>query len=606
MMADSPKPKPTWRERTAALKNLKPLLALIWRTSPPLVVAMFALRLLRSLYPLVSLYIGKLIIDSIVNAVQHGDSTDAVWEYVALECGITIVWAIAARLRDVVDALLGDRFANETSVRIMQHAASLDLVMFEDATFYDKLERARRQTWGRVGLMSDALNQIQDVLTIISLAAGLMSFNPWFFVLIIIALIPSVWNEIRFSGEAYSLAYQWTPERRKIDYYRFIGASDETAKEVKIFGLAPFIIERFRVLSVEYYNANRRLAIRRAAWSTALGAISTLSYYSAYILIIMQVLGGAISLGSLTFLTGSFSNVQGLMQSIFSRFSSIAGDALYLNDLFSFFELTPQITSPATPHPFPNPVREGFRFEGVGFRYHNSERWAVRNLTFTLGAGEKLALVGENGAGKTTLVKLLARLYDPTEGRILLDGIDLRDYDVEQLRSNIGVIFQDFVKYQMTVRENIGIGRIDETANESAIRHAAEKSRAAEVVERLDHGYEQMIGRRFGTGTELSGGEWQKIALARAYLRSAQLLILDEPTAALDARAEYEIFKRFTELTAGKSAVLISHRFSTVRMADRILVLDRGEQRELGSHEELLGKGGLYAELFSLQAAGYK
>jgi ATP-binding cassette, subfamily B, bacterial len=605
----NPKAQPSWSERFIALKNIPPLLKLIWKTSPQLVIATACIRLLRSAVPVASLYIGKLIIDSIVASRTHGqehqDATN-IWFYVALECVLAISVVILGRVSGLLDGLLGDRFANETSVRIMEHSATLDLEMFEDAEFYDKLERARRQTWTRVSLMNDVLGQVQDSITIISFVVALVSFNPYLLLLVFVSIIPSIYGELKFSGESYSLAFQWTAERRKIDYYRFIGASDETAKEVKIFGLSPFIIARFKQLVTDYYTANRKLSIRRAIWGAVLSSVITLSYYSAYIVIISQALVGLITLGSLTFLIGSFQQVQSLLQSIFMRFTSIAGDALYLKDLFEFFEIKPSVPSPSSPHPFPEKITQGFVFENVSFKYRNNTKWAIRNLSFSLSAGEKLALVGENGAGKTTVVKLLARLYEPTEGRILLDGVDLREYDVNELRKHIGVIFQDFVRYQMTLGENIATGNITQHDNQTAIVESAEKSQADTVARKLEQGYDQVIGRRFAEGVDLSGGEWQKVALARAYLRSAQVLILDEPTAALDARAEYDIFRRFTELTQGKSAVLISHRFSTVRMADKVLVLNKGERVEYGSHSELMELNGIYSELFTLQAQGYQ
>jgi ATP-binding cassette subfamily B protein len=398
----------------------------------------------------------------------------------------------------------------------------------------------------------------------------------------------------------------WTPERRELDYLRYMGASDESAKEVKIFGLSGFLIDRFRQLSDEFYAKNRTLSVKRAGWGGLLSGIGTAGYYGAYVVIIWQATGGKISIGDLTFLAGSFRQLRGLLEGILSRFSSVSQGALYLRDLFEYLEIKPGIVSPSRALPFPNPIRQGFVFENVGFKYQNAERWANRHLNFTLHPGEKLALVGENGAGKTTLVKLLARLYDPTEGRILLDGHDLRDYDLTQLRENIGVIFQDYVRFKMTAGTNIAIGRIADKNDRPRIEQSARQSLADTVIAKLPGGYEQMLGKRFGQGVELSGGEWQKVALGRAYMRDAQVLILDEPTAALDARAEYEVFQRFAELTAGKSAILISHRFSTVRMADRILVLENGQMREAGSHEDLLAADGRYAELFRLQARGYQ
>jgi len=424
--------------------------------------------------------------------------------------------------------------------------------------------------------------------------------------LLVLAVIPAFLGESHFNERSYSLVHGWTPERRELDYLRLTGASDETAKEIKIFGLSGFLIDRFKELSNRFYADNRKLAIRRASWGTLFAALGSAGYYSAYFIIIIRAVNGQISIGDLTFYAGSFARMRGLLESILNRFSGIAEGALYLEDFFDFFRIQPHILPVPNARPFPKPIQVGFVFDQVGFKYQNAEKWAIRNLSFTLQAGEKLALVGENGAGKTTLVKLLARLYDPTEGRILLDGYDLREYNPADLRKEIGVIFQDFVRFQMTASHNIAVGRIEEKENAARIHTSAAQSLADTVISKLPEGYNQMIGRRFSKGVDLSGGEWQKIALGRAYMRDAQLLILDEPTAALDARAEHEVFQRFAELTQGKTAVLISHRFSTVRMADRILVIENGTLLEIGSHQELLARNGRYAELFRLQAKGYQ
>jgi len=385
-----------------------------------------------------------------------------------------------------------------------------------------------------------------------------------------------------------------------------VGASAQTAKEVKSFGLNAFLINRYRDLSQSIYRANRSIALRRAGWGGLFTTIGTIGYYAAYAIIAFRTVSGDFSIGDLTFLSASFRRLRTLLESLLIGFSQVAGQALYLDDLFSFFEIEPEILSPPNPRPFPQPFRQGLVFEDVGFRYPGAKRWAVRHLSFTLRAGEVLALVGENGAGKTTLVKLLSRLYDPDEGRILLDGHPLDEYDLTELRANIGVIFQDYVRYYFNASDNIAVGRIEARDDHARIADAARRSVADEVIERLPKGYDQMLGKLFKHGVDLSGGEWQKIAIARAYMREAQLLILDEPTAALDARAEFEVFKRFKELSHGRSAVIISHRFSTVRMADRIIVLEGGRIEEVGSHDELVAAGGHYAELFELQAAGYR
>ena len=606
-----------FRQRLGAMRNIPPFLRGIWETSRPLTLATIGLRLVRAFLPIATLYVGKLIIDEAVRLVGAGVAGDVAeaWQrgqldhllvLLGLEFGLAIGSDLLGRMTSYVDTLLSERFTNATSIRLMEHAAELDLEDFEDADLQDKLDRARRQTMGRMSLMGQLFGQAQDAITVLSFAAGLLAYAPWLMVLLAVALVPAFIGESHFNALNYSLNFQWTPERRQLEYLRQMGASVETAKEVKIFNLNRFFIERFRTLSEKFYQANRRLAARRAAWGTVLAALGTLGYYVAYAYIAWRTVRGDFSIGDLTFLAGSFRRLRQLLESLLTGFSQVAGQALYLDDLYSFFEIEPEIRSKPGALPVPAPIRRGFVFEGVGFRYEGSERWALRDLSFELHAGEVLALVGENGAGKTTLVKLLARLYDPDEGRILLDGRDLRDYDLDDLRANIGVIFQDFVRYHLTAAENIGVGQIDAMDDRTRIERAARKGMADEVVAGLPRGYDQVIGRRFKDGVDLSGGQWQKIAIARAYMRDAQVMILDEPTAALDARSEYEVFERFKELSDNKTAVLISHRFSSVRMADRILVLADGKVEASGTHAELMAQGGRYAELFELQAAGYR
>jgi ATP-binding cassette subfamily B protein len=525
---------------------------------------------------------------------------------VGLELGIAVVGEGLARLSSLVESLLGDLFGNRLSVRLMEHAATLDLAQFEDAEIYDHLERARRQTAGRISLFTLLLGTAQDLITLISLAGVLLVQLPWLLLLLTVAVLPAFLGEAHFASLGYSLLFQWTPERRLLDYLRYMGASDESAKEVKLFGLSNFLIGRYSALSDKFYEENKKLAVRRNIVSTLLVTVGTLGYYGAYAVIIYRTVMGDFTIGTLTFLAGSFRSSRGLIQGVLIALSSIYENSLYLRDLFTFFDVQPTVVSKPGARGVPKPIASGFRFENVGFRYPGSQRWAVRGLTFAFEPHERIALVGENGAGKTTLVKLLARLYDPDEGRILLDGVDLREYDLDSLRRNIGIIFQDFVRYDFLLRENIGVSQVEALDDDARIREAARRSLADSVAQRVPQGFDQMLGRRFENGVELSGGEWQKVALARAYMRDAQVLILDEPTAALDARAEYEVFLRFAELTKGRMAVLISHRFSTVRMADRILVLKGGELVDDGTHEELVARGGLYAELFSLQAAGYR
>ena len=612
-------PNASLKERVGALRNLRPFAVMVWRTSPQLMAASLALRLVRALLPVVTLFIGKLIIDDVVALVQmsHKPETLLQWLNSGLlnwlgllliaEFMLAVLADILGRIVSLVDSLLSERVSNSSSVRLMEHAATLDLEDFEDSEFQDQLERARRQTSGRMTLMGQLLGQAQDIVTVASFVAGFIFFAPWLIALLLVALVPAFLGEAHFNAQSYSLDFGRTPERRELDYVRQTAASVETAKEVKIFGLNGFLIDRYTRLANEFYAANRKLAIRRARWGGLFTAIGTIGYYLAYAYIAWRTLTGEFSIGDLTFLAGSFRRLRTLLEGLLTSFSTTAGQALYLNDLFSFFQVEPEILSPDNPRPFPQPIREGFVFDDVGFRYPDAERWAVRHLSFALHAGEVLALVGENGAGEeTTLVKLLTRLYDPDEGRILLDGHDLREYDLDALRGNMGVIFQDFVRYNLNVGDNIAVGKITARDDQDRIERAAMRSQADEVINRLPAGYHQMVGKRFKNGVELSGGEWQKIAIARAYMREAAVLVLDEPTAALDARSEFEVFKRFKELSSGKPAVLISHRFSSVRMADRILVLADGIVEAAGTHDELMAQSGRYSELFELQAAGYR
>jgi ATP-binding cassette subfamily B protein len=613
----------TWRERLQAMRYLPALLRLVWETNRGYTLGMIALRLLRAFIPVASLWVAKLIIDQVVMLARTpGASLTPLWKVVALELGIVVLGEVLARTSSLVESLLGDLFSNHISVRLMRHAATLDLAQFEDPQFYDHLERARRQTTGRIGLIALLLSMSQDLITLLSLGAALIVYNPWLLLLLAVAILPSFLGETHFASLSYSLLFRWTPERRELDYLRFVGASDKTAKEVQMFGLAGWLSDRYAALSQRYYDENKRLSVRKGVVSALLSVFGTLGYYGAYITILLRAVAGAISLGTLTFLAAAFARSRDLIQRLLLSASDIYEQSLYLRDLFVFFEMQPTIRSRPGAARVPDPIRTGFVFQNVGFRYPGGDRWAIRHVNLAITPGERIALVGENGAGKTTITKLLARLYEPTEGRILLDGVDLREYDLASLRQAIGVIFQDFVRYDMRFDENVGVGEIegvteyldsarDDTWDSTggppeALVEAAERSLASSLLPRFALGYRQRLGRRFDDGVDLSGGEWQKIALARAYMRSAQLLILDEPTAALDARAEYEVFVRFNQLMAGRMAVVISHRFSTVRMADRIVVLNDGHVVEEGTHEALVAQRGLYAELFDMQAAGYR
>ena len=619
------------------MRNVPPFLRLIWQTHRGYLLAIGLLRLIRSLVPVASLWVGKLLIDAIVLDMQTGEPR---WRTLAtlvlIELAIISVGEVAARSSSLLESLLGDLFANRMSVRLMEHAATLDLRHYEDPVFYDRLERARRQTVGRLALLSRLFGLAQDMVTLVTLVGTLLAFSPLLFVLLLVTVIPAFLGETHYAALGYSLLYRWTPERRKLDYYRFLAASDTTAKEVKLFGLSRYLIDEYARLADEYYLANRSLAIRRNAVGTVLSLVSTIGYYAAFATIVYRTVLGALTLGDLTLLSGTFARSRDLVQRTLLATSELYEQALYLDDLFLFFAMQPEIRRPENPLPIPRPLREGFELRDVWFRYppttppsENNEpieagrekdepppppddpSWVLRGVSMRIRAGEKLALVGENGAGKTTLIKLLLRLYEPTRGVILLDGMPLGEFDPEEYHRTVGVIFQDFVRYDMRAEENIAVGRIsaladDPDAARDSIIEAADRSMAAGVVDTLPDRYRTMLGRRFEGGVDLSGGQWQKVALARAYMRDAQVLILDEPTAALDARAEYEVFQRFADLTAGRMAIIISHRFSTVRMARHIVVLEDGKVLEEGSHETLLEHGGRYAELFTLQAEGYR
>jgi ATP-binding cassette subfamily B protein len=597
----------SWRQRFQALRNVPPLLRMVWGISKPLALGSLLLRGISALLPLATLWVSKLIIDLVVRAIRHQPYDHfLVWKLLLLELLLALSSDTLGRFISLIDSLLGDLFSNYVSLRLMEHAAALDLVSFEDPVFYDRMERARRQSSARLGLLASLAGMAQQLLTLLSLLSAVIFFYPWLLLLLAAATLPVFWGETRFAMLNYSMLFRYTPERRELDYLRFLGASNESAKEVKIFGLGQHLAERSRKLFDRFYAENRALAIKRAVHGAFLNLVPTGAYYGAYALIILRALAGTLSVGGLTLMVGAFSRARNIMDSLVSGLVGVSEQALFIKDLFDFLETTPSIVSrPGAILP-PRPIRIGFEFQGVSFSYPGQAKKVLDNVSFSFYPDERIALVGENGAGKTTLVKLLARLYDPTEGRILLDGTDLRDYDVNELRNEIGVIFQDYMRYDMLVSENIGFGRIAEITNEDRVRRSAEKSLAAGVVANLAKSYNQMLGRRFEGGVDLSTGQWQKMALARAYMRDAQILILDEPTASLDARAEFEVYQRFVDLTAGKMAVLISHRFSTVRMADRILVLEYGRIAEQGSHQQLVAQGGKYAELFELQAAWYR
>jgi ATP-binding cassette, subfamily B, bacterial len=597
----------SWRERLAALRNIPPVLRLVWDAAPRVVAGGLALRVASALIPLAVLAVSKLIINLVVAQIKHpGPLPQEIWILLAAEFLLAALNNLLGRAIDYTDARLADEFTREVSLRVMNHATTLDLASFEDPVFHDKLERARLNATDRIGMLNSMGRLVLQSITLISLSVGVIVYSPWLFALLVLCVVPAFAGESHFAFVGYSLAHSLTPIRRELDYLRILGSSKESAKEVKLFSLGGYLHDRYAVLTDGIIQKNRQLTRRRLWWGSALAIVGSVGYYSSYAYLVWQALLGKIDIGTLTFLTGAIAGAAAQLQGVFSLFSSIADQALFLSDLVSFLSVRPGIRSKPNAIPAPRQIRDGFEFREVCFHYPGSDREVLKKLNFRMSPGEHIALVGENGQGKTTLVKLLTRLYDPTAGVILLDGVDLRDYSVEALHKEIGVIFQDFVRYDLPARLNIGVGRIAQASHDDALWNAARKSRADRLLARFPVGLDQMLGRRFEGGVDLSGGEWQKFALARAYLRNAQVLILDEPTAALDAVAESEVFARFADLARGKMAILISHRFSTVRKSHRIVVLEDGRIREQGTHDELVATGGEYAKLFELQAANYR
>jgi ATP-binding cassette subfamily B protein len=605
--AGSPKSSGSaWADRIRALKNVPPVLHFVWESGPAVVSWNIAVRVVVAFLPVGIGIIGRFIIDGVNRIRFHQPLPQNFWWLVGTEMALAVLIGVLSRTVDYFDSLLADRYTHHVSVEVMRKAAALDVTVYEDPVFYDRLERARVQATDRLAMIQQMGRLIQLAVTAIAFSAVLVRYSPLLLLLLVAGIIPAFLGESHFAFLSYAKNFRQTPTRRQMDYLRQVGGSKEAAKELKLFNLSGYLTGRFTALSQNIFEENVSLNRRRLFWGGLLAIVGQLGYYAAYGLSIYRTIQGRYTVGDLTLITTAIMQAMGNIQQVFSTLSGVADQALFLTDLLAFFEMKPRVESKANALPAPRPAVRGFEFRNVSFTYPGTNRRVLSNFNFVLCPGERVALIGENGQGKTTVVKLITRLYDPSEGQILLDGVDLREYDLADLHAEIGVIFQDFMRYEMTARENIEVGRIEVPHSQEEIEYAAEKSLASEVVAKLEGGYDQMLGRRFEGGVDLSGGEWQKMALARAYLRDAQLLILDEPTASLDARSEFEVFERFAELTFGKMALLISHRFSTVRMADRIVVLEGGRLVEEGSHTQLLALGGRYAAMFEMQAANYR
>ena len=595
-----------WRDRLSALRNMPPVLRILWESGRAVVSWGIGLRVVVAILPFGVAKVAQYIITDIAAVLRGQPLAADFWKLVASEVALNVLLGLMTRSIDYSDSLLSNRYTQHVSVRVMEQASQLDLTTYENPVFYDRLERARVQATDRLAMIQQMGRLFQQIITTLTFSIALVVASPWLVLLMAAGVLPSFLGETHYAFLGYAKNFRQTPAKRQMDYLRQVAGSREGAKEVKLFGLNKFFTQRFQALANQIYAEDVALSRAKLIVGGLLGILGTLGYYGAYVYVIWRTLHGAYDIGYFTFLTAAIQQASSNLQQVFSTASGIADQALFLTDLIAFFDMKSTVDSNPNGKPAPQPIQRGFEFRNVSFTYPGTERTVLKNFSLTLSPGERIALIGENGQGKTTVVKLITRLYDPTEGQILLDGIDLREYSLEDLHRNIGVIFQDFMRFEMTARENIAVGRVDQPHQQADIEMAAHKSLADTVVDKLAGGYDQMLGRRFEGGVELSGGEWQKMALARAYLRDAQLLILDEPTAALDARSELEVFERFAELTEGKMALLISHRFSTVRMADRIVVLSGGRLIEEGNHKELMARAGVYASMFEMQAASYR
>lgn len=608
----------TWlAERRVKVKdsalNIRRAFEIVWQAHPPSALAMAGCTLIGALLPASQAWVGKLIVDAVVNAMNTRVGAEvgiqSVLPLLIVEFILLIISAANAQARKLAEHVLHARVNITINSRIIRKALSLDLSHFENAEYYDKLQNARREADFRgLEILNDGFFLIQNLITLLSFAALLLRFSPWLAIILFVATIPAFIAQSSLAELSFRVLSWRAPESRKLQYLEHLLTNSDAVKEVKLFGLGEPLLGRYADLFWKFLREDQAIAQKRSAASFGWGLLATLSYYGAYAWIVYNAVGSTITLGDMTLYLGIFRSSQSTFEAILLGFASLYENGLFMSNLFTFLDLESQMVVASVPRATPRDAfaKRGIEFEHVSFKYPGQKDWALRDVSLTINPREKIALVGPNGAGKTTLIKLLTRLYDPTEGAICLDGVDLREYDIKKLRQRIGVIFQDFVRYYLAAAENVGFGQIEAIDDRERIIAAAEKSGADALIAQLPQGYETTLGRWFSEGRDLSGGEWQKIALARAFMRDCELLVLDEPTAALDAENEFKVFQQFRELTVDKMAVLISHRFSTVRMADRIFVIDDGRITEQGTHAALLAANGTYARLFTLQAESYK
>jgi ATP-binding cassette subfamily B protein len=601
-------PKKSYR---AVIAPLKRAMDLVWNADPRSTLSMAALTIVGGLLPVGQAWVAKLIIDSVTRAAaNHTDAREAfmgLLPYIYLEFGFILVGALISQFRRFLDEILDHKIGFLINSRIIRKAMNLELHYFENADFYDKMQNARRQSEYRaIAIVKAIFLVIGNIITLTSFLALLLSFSPWVALLLFGATLPVFVTQNRFSKLNFRLQSWKAPESRRMGYYEHLLTIDSSAKEIKLFGLGEPLLARYGELFWKVFNEDRRLALRRSWASLAWGLLGTLGYYVCYGWVVFRTLAGVIGLGSMTMYLVIFRQSQGTFAGLFENVNQLYENGLFMENLFSFLDL-PEVKNRVSTKPLaPLDASRGIEIRNLSFRYPGQESWALEDLSLVIRPGEKVALVGENGSGKTTLIKLLTRLYEPTAGEISYQGRNLQDWNLEALRLKIGVIFQDFVRYQLSLRENVGFGSIDESGDQARLDRAAAQGGMDELVRELNEGWETTLGGWFKKGRDLSGGQWQKVALSRAFMREGEVIVLDEPTSALDAEKEYEIFKRFKELTSGKIAFLISHRFSTVRMADRIVVLKQGKVEESGSHSELISRAGTYARLFEMQAEGYR